>query len=98
MDMVKHCTECQQSQSTPPLAPLHPWKWPTRPWAHLHLDFAGPMDGRMYLILVVAHLKWMELLPMTTATALTTTQHRRTLQDLGTRITALGQWSPVHSS
>jgi len=78
-DMVKHCTECQQSQSTPPSAPLHPWKWPTRPWARLHVDFAGPMDGRMYLIVVDAHSKWMEVLPMTTATALTTIQHLRTL-------------------
>jgi len=57
VDMVKHCRECQQSQSTPPSASLHSWKWPTRPWAHLHIDFAGPMDGRMYLILVVAHSK-----------------------------------------
>jgi len=32
-DMVKHCAECQQSQSTPPSALLHPWKWPTQHWA-----------------------------------------------------------------
>ena len=25
-----------------PLAPLHPWSWPTRPWAQVHLDFPGP--------------------------------------------------------
>ena len=28
---VSSCTECQMLQSTPPVAPLQPWKWPTRP-------------------------------------------------------------------
>ena len=28
---VRLCSECPQVQSSPPLAPLHPWKWPTRP-------------------------------------------------------------------
>ena len=78
-DMVRHCSDCQRVQASPPSAPLHPWKWPTRPWARLHVDFAGPMDGRMYLIVVDAHSKWLEVLPMTTATALTTIQHLRTL-------------------
>ena len=27
---VRLCRECQQVQSAPPLAPLHPWSWPTR--------------------------------------------------------------------
>ena len=26
---VRLCRECQQVQSSPPVAPLHPWKWPT---------------------------------------------------------------------
>ena len=78
-DMVRHCSDCQRAQASPPSAPPHPWKWPTRPWAQLHVDFAGPMDGRMYLIVVDAHSKWLEVLPMTTATALTTIQHLRTL-------------------
>ena len=78
-DMVRHCTECQQAQASPAAAPLHPWKWPTCPWARLHVDFTGPMDGSMYLIVIDAHSKWLEVLPMTTATALTTIQHLRTL-------------------
>ena len=43
-----------------PIAPLHPWKWPTRPWARLHLDFAGPFQGKNILIAVDAHSKWIE--------------------------------------
>ena len=49
-DMVKYCAECQRTQSTTPSVPLHPWKWPTRSWVCLHVDFVGLMDGRMYLI------------------------------------------------
>ena len=58
--MVKDCTVCQGSQSLPSVAPLHPWEWPTQPWSRLHLDFAGPFMGHMFLILVDAHSKWIE--------------------------------------
>ena len=44
----------------PPLAPLHPWKWPTKPWSRLDLDFAGPFVGKMFLVLVDTHSKWIE--------------------------------------
>ena len=59
-ESVRHCRECQEVQSSPPVAPLHPWKWPTRPWARLHLDFAGPLEGKYILIAVDAHSKWIE--------------------------------------
>ena len=35
--LVRKCHACQQQQSVPAVAPLHPWSWPTRPWARLHL-------------------------------------------------------------
>ena len=57
---VRLCAECQEVQSSPPAAPLHPWKWPTRPWVRLHLDFAGPFQGKMFFILIDAHSKWIE--------------------------------------
>ena len=73
-NMVKRCLDCQQSRPSPPTAPLHPWCWPTRPWTPLHVDFAGPMEGKMFLIVIDAHSKWIEVFPMVTATTLTTTQ------------------------
>ena len=54
---VRQCTECQFQQLTLPMTPLHPWKWPTRPWARLHLDYASPVKGKMYLSIVDAHYK-----------------------------------------
>ena len=53
---VRQCSACQL-KSSPPVAQLHPWSWLTRPWAHLHLDYSGPVEGMMILD---AHSKWIE--------------------------------------
>ena len=45
---VRTCVSCQEVQSSPPVAPLNPWKWPSMPWARLHLDFAGPFENKMF--------------------------------------------------
>ena len=39
---------------------LYPWKWPTRPWARLYLDYASPVKEKMYLIVVDTHYKQIE--------------------------------------
>ena len=68
-DVVKHCQVCQQSRPSPPVAPLHPWEWPSKRWSRLHLDFAGPFLGHHYLDLVDAYSKWIvvELMPSITS-------------------------------
>ena len=75
--LVKSCSSCQQNQPSPPTAPMQPWSWPTRPWSRLHVDYAGPMDGKMFLVVIDAHSKWIEVSPVSTATALTTIQQLR---------------------
>ena len=40
-ETVQDCIPCQQQQSKPPVAPLHPWAWPTRPWARLGAQGVG---------------------------------------------------------
>ena len=77
--MVKQCQKCQQIQPSPPAAPLQPWIWPTRPWSRLHVDYAGPIETKMFLIVIDAHSKWIEAFPMSTATAFTTIQRLRQL-------------------
>lgn len=76
---VRNCTACQMHQSTPPVAPLHPWSWPTRPWARLHLDYAGPVEGKMILILVDAHSKWIEAICTHGSTSTVVIDELRTL-------------------
>ena len=66
---VRQCIDCQLHQPTPSVAPLQPWQWPTRPWARLHLDYAGPVKGKMYLIIVDTHSKWIEAVCTPSATS-----------------------------
>ena len=49
--------------------PLQPWTWPTRPWARLHLDYASPVEGKMILIIIDAHSKWIEAICTSNATS-----------------------------
>ena len=58
---VKDCESCQLVQKTPTTAPLHPWEWPNRPWSRIHIDHAGPFMGKIFLVLVDAHSKWMDV-------------------------------------
>ena len=69
---VKSCHPCQQHRNNPPPSPLIQWEYPQRPWERLHADFAGPYKGRMFLVVVDAFSKWMEVIPLTTATSATT--------------------------
>ena len=40
VEVVKNCTSCQVTRPSPPMAQLHPWEWPSKPWSRLHIDFA----------------------------------------------------------
>ena len=75
---AKQCRSCQSTQKAPAVAPLHPWEFPSKPWSRLHIDYAGPfMGGYMFLIVVDAYSKWMEVYPMRTATSQATIEKLR---------------------
>ncbi len=76
-DMVQKCDTCQMSRPSPAAAPLHPWEWPAQPWSRLHLDFAGPFLGHMFLVLVDACSKWMDVRLMKSITATKTIEELR---------------------
>ena len=78
-NLAKSCPTCQQTSAHPSKAPLHPWEWPSQPWSRLHLDFAGPFLGHMYLVLVDAHSKWLDVQMMQSTTSESTI---RKLQDI----------------
>ena len=63
------CISCQVVKNAPPVAPLLPWLWPTKPWQHIHDDFAGPINSKSYLLVVDAHPKWPEIVEMNSITA-----------------------------
>ena len=43
--------------------------WPSAPWERIHIDFAGPFMGNMFLIVVDALSKWPEVHVMNSITA-----------------------------
>eukprot|EP00731_Ephydatia_muelleri_P015649 Em0009g73a len=63
---VKGCQACQEHGKAPAVAPLHPWEWPARPWSRLHLDFAGPFLGKMFMVVVDTQSKWLDVAVVTT--------------------------------
>ena len=63
--LVRGCNECQLSRPAPPVAPLHPWAWPSRPWPRLHCDYAGHYLGHHFLVVIDAYSKWLEVCPIT---------------------------------
>ncbi|XP_053395598.1 uncharacterized protein K02A2.6-like [Mercenaria mercenaria] len=77
--LVKSCVGCQKQQKAPSAVNLHPWEWPSSPWERVHIDFAGPFLGRMFLIMVDAHSKWPEVIEMKSTTAERTIEVLRTV-------------------
>ena len=63
-----------EQQDDPPTLPLIPWNWPTRPWSRLHIDYLCPFLGHMWLLIVDAHSKWLEVFPMASTSSSATIQ------------------------
>ena len=76
---VKQCNQCQVNQPSPPAVPMHPWEWPENPWERIHLDYAGPFLGKMFLVIVDTHSKWMEIEVVSSGTTQATVEHLRTM-------------------
>ena len=64
-------------KKNPARAPSHPWEFPAGPWEGLHIDFAGPFMGKMFLIVVDAYSKWIEVEIMSGATSSATVTRLR---------------------
>ncbi len=67
--LVKSCGRCQSTRSAPLVAQLHPWEWPSKPWCRLHIDFAGPFMGKMFIVIVDAMSKRLDVQVMKSITA-----------------------------
>ena len=51
---------------------------PTEPWSKIHVDYAGPVEGRMILVVIDVYSKWIDAYLTTTATSAATITHLRT--------------------
>ena len=76
-EQVKSCMDCQSVKKAPQKAPLYPWKWPSRVFQRLHIDFAGPFQGS--LVMVDAYSKWPHVVTMQSTTSTKTIEVLRNL-------------------
>ena len=58
---VKQCNQYQINQRKLPVMPLHPREWPGKPWSRIHVDYAGPFQGKMFLAIVDSYSKWLDV-------------------------------------
>ena len=54
---------------------MYPWEWPKHPWDRIHIDFAGPFLGKMFLLVVDAQSRWMEVEIVNAALTQNTIEH-----------------------
>ncbi|XP_057329775.1 uncharacterized protein K02A2.6-like [Microplitis mediator] len=63
-ELSQSCQLCLEAADSPPRAQLHCWNWPEEPNHRLHIDFLGPLESQMYVVIVDAHSKWVEIRTM----------------------------------
>ena len=56
------CISCQENSREPTRAPILTGEDPKDPWKRLHMDFAGPFEGSIWLIVIDAATKWPEVI------------------------------------
>ncbi|XP_038590458.1 LOW QUALITY PROTEIN: uncharacterized protein K02A2.6-like [Micropterus salmoides] len=86
-DLAKNCSSCHKVRNNPPLAPLHAWEFSQEPWHREHIDFAGPFEGKMFLVAVDAHSKWPEVAIVKSTTT------EKTIEKLGEMFSRFGSAS-----
>ena len=69
---VRSCQTCQEHSKLPVSANLHPWEWQGKAWYRLHIDYMGPFEGKMILVIVDAYSKYIDAHVMTSATTAAT--------------------------
>ena len=77
--VVCFCAACQKVRNNPPVAPLHSWLWPDKPWRRIHVDFAGPFLKRMFLLVTDAYSKWPKIIEMANTNSTKTIEKLRRL-------------------
>lgn len=68
-EFVQCCTNCALAAKSPPKEEFQAWPETTIPWERIHIDYAGPIKSKYYLVIVDAHTKWPEICETTSTTA-----------------------------
>ncbi|CAI2734266.1 unnamed protein product [Schistosoma spindalis] len=58
---VLRCRRCAEGAKDPPKVESQPWPETKTPWVRLHVDYAGPIYGHYFLVVVDSYSKWPEI-------------------------------------
>lgn len=73
-DFVRTCGKCAAAAKSPIKSTLYSWPLPSKPWERIHMDYAGPINGYFYLVVIDAYSKWPEIVQTPTITTTATTK------------------------
>ncbi|XP_037505909.1 uncharacterized protein K02A2.6-like [Rhipicephalus sanguineus] len=77
--VAANCNNCVQALPMPPAQTPVNWPETGERWSRLHIDYAGPLRGKMVLIVVDSHSKWIEAVPVAHANSRSTVENLRTM-------------------
>ncbi|XP_037505210.2 uncharacterized protein K02A2.6-like [Rhipicephalus sanguineus] len=70
--LLQTCQVCQAMAPMPPAEKPVACPATTKPWTQLHIDYAGPIEDKMILVVVDSYSGWIEAVPTQTATSAAT--------------------------
>lgn len=65
---VRKCESCASNAKAPRKCELKSWPIPKGPWSRIHIDYAGPVNGNYFLVMVDAFSKWPEIFKLSSTT------------------------------
>ncbi|XP_037816409.1 uncharacterized protein K02A2.6-like [Lucilia sericata] len=71
-DFIKKCQNCQQAAKNPVKTDLCSWPITTRPLERLHIDYAGPLKNKYYLVSIDPFSKYPAIYETPTITSFAT--------------------------
>ena len=55
--ILRECQGCQLAATAPPVQ-IQPWPKIDTPWTRLYIDYAGPLNGHYFLVVIYSFTKW----------------------------------------
>ena len=75
--LIKGCESCHKVLPNPERSELISWEPTDSVWSRIHIDYASPIKGFYFLIIVDSFSKWVEVFKTTSTTSAVTIKHLR---------------------